>query len=112
MPNESRAGKAVANEQEVWAAIEIQRHWRGYKGRVHAENAWEQVLFRAFQLGIGGCIVQNWWFMAVNQPSTGVYWMSGVYSVIYNLNVLGMCLKMGDLPRKFRLFFLGGGEKV
>lgn len=35
--------EAVANEQEVWAAIEIQRHWRGYKGRVHAENAWEQV---------------------------------------------------------------------
>eukprot|EP00438_Fugacium_kawagutii_P001992 Skav236446 [mRNA] locus=scaffold2857:255135:260676:+ [translate_table: standard] len=35
--------QAVAREQEVWAAIEIQRHWRGYKGRVRAETVMEQV---------------------------------------------------------------------
>jgi hypothetical protein len=55
VPTESR-GKAVANEQEVWAAIEIQRHWRGYKGRVHAENAWEQV---PSALGLGDAS-QKW----------------------------------------------------
>ena len=45
--------QAVAKEEEVWTAIEIQRHYRGYKGRVRAENALELVPLMQFFPG--------WW---------------------------------------------------
>ena len=45
--------QAVAKEEEVWASIEIQRHYRGYKGRVRAENALELVPLMQFFPG--------WW---------------------------------------------------
>jgi len=35
--------EAVAEEERVWAAIEIQRRWRGYRGRVRWENSLEQL---------------------------------------------------------------------
>jgi len=33
--------EAVRTEEELWAAIEIQRSWRGYQGRVQWENMYE-----------------------------------------------------------------------
>jgi len=35
--------EAVAAEDEMWAAVQIQKLWRGYSGRVKAENALELV---------------------------------------------------------------------
>lgn len=35
--------EAVKTEEELWAAIEIQRCWRGYRGRVMWENAYEAI---------------------------------------------------------------------
>ena len=43
--------QAVSKEEEVWAAIEIQRHYRGYKGRVRAENALELVPLMQYSIG-------------------------------------------------------------
>jgi len=47
--------EAVSKEEEVWAAIEIQRHYRGYKGRVRAENALELVWRRE----MAACLLQR-----------------------------------------------------
>jgi len=35
--------EAVAAEDELWAVLQIQRHYRGYRGRVRAEDALELV---------------------------------------------------------------------
>ncbi|CAJ1455085.1 unnamed protein product [Effrenium voratum] len=35
--------EAVSREERVWAAIEIQRRWRGYRGRVRFESTMEQI---------------------------------------------------------------------
>lgn len=35
--------EAVAAEDELWAALQLQRHWRGYLGRVKAEDTLELV---------------------------------------------------------------------
>merc|ERR1719352_2089039 len=38
--------EAIRAEEELWAALEIQRVWRGYLGRVRWENAYEVVYDR------------------------------------------------------------------
>ena len=98
MPTESR-GKAVANEQEVWAAIEIQRHWRGYKGRVHAENAWEQV-----PSALGWTHLKNGWLLAKNQPSMGTGCHGSIQCDITMNENGGFTLQVG-------VAFLGGRGK-
>lgn len=35
--------EAVKTEDELWASLQIQRSWRGYMGRVHAEDKLERV---------------------------------------------------------------------
>lgn len=96
--------EAVANEQEVWAAIEIQRHWRGYKGRVHAENAWEQVWRREMaaallQRNLRGWVVrakiarQRWpfwrrtaggsWRVPASKRPRDDFWEPNVFRPVY-----------------------------
>merc|ERR1712178_535312 len=38
--------EAIRAEEELWAALEIQRVWRGYKGRVRWEASYEKVWCR------------------------------------------------------------------
>merc|ERR1740138_1740608 len=38
--------EAIRAEEELWAALEIQRVWRGYQGRVRWETAYERVWCR------------------------------------------------------------------
>merc|ERR1712032_1348248 len=33
--------EAVKTEEELWAVVELQRAWRGYRGRVEWEHAYE-----------------------------------------------------------------------
>mmetsp|Transcript_3625 Transcript_3625/g.13281 ORF Transcript_3625/g.13281 Transcript_3625/m.13281 type:complete len:984 (+) Transcript_3625:103-3054(+) len=47
--------EAVQTEEELWAAIEIQRIWRGYLGRVRWEDAYEEMWRRE----MGAAMIQR-----------------------------------------------------
>lgn len=52
--------EAVRAEEELWAAIEMQRAWRGYKGRVRWENFYEVVWRREMAAVVLQLNVRGW----------------------------------------------------
>jgi len=52
--------EAVAAEEELWAAMEIQRRWRGYCGRVRWEHHYEEVWRREMSAAFLQQHVRGW----------------------------------------------------
>jgi len=53
-------GEAVRAEEELWAVLEVQRVWRGYKGRQAWENKYEEMWRREMAGSAVGRQVRGW----------------------------------------------------